>query len=222
MSSTNKTPNYDLPQYVADDKPTYLEDFNQTMMKIDTAIKETDVKAESVVSNVNNALETANQANETANQANETALHAQTDATNAIATSNNAKSDTDINTAKLNKMEEDINGWVKGTLTPNSQQAFTNASLSYKYNKKLGLLSVYGNFTTEGDSLTVNDAFLLPPSLTPKISRDVFNAGYFTTKESLSRPSNVKFMNDGHLKINTDRVKYAFITFLIAVNDWFE
>lgn len=38
MSYTNKTAHYNLPQYVADDKPTYLNDFNGAMSDIDSAI----------------------------------------------------------------------------------------------------------------------------------------------------------------------------------------
>ena len=38
FSSTNKTTHYDLSQYIASDKPTYLVDYNQDMLKIDTAI----------------------------------------------------------------------------------------------------------------------------------------------------------------------------------------
>ena len=36
MSYTNKTTHYELPQYVATDKPKYLTDFNETMVAIDT------------------------------------------------------------------------------------------------------------------------------------------------------------------------------------------
>lgn len=36
MGYTNKTTHYELPQYVATDKPKYLTDFNETMQAIDT------------------------------------------------------------------------------------------------------------------------------------------------------------------------------------------
>lgn len=36
MGYTNKTTHYELPQYVATDKPKYLTDFNETMVAIDT------------------------------------------------------------------------------------------------------------------------------------------------------------------------------------------
>lgn len=38
MSSTNKTTNIELSQYIATDKPTYLVDYNGDMLKIDNAI----------------------------------------------------------------------------------------------------------------------------------------------------------------------------------------
>lgn len=126
MSFTNKTPNYELPQYVAEDKPTYLGDFNEAMGKIDTNMKNIDNKAISSVTTAENAnstaeeaLSTANsaqsavsQATTTANQAKETAENAQTTATNAqsdastaITTANQANTtagtaNTNANTAK--------------------------------------------------------------------------------------------------------------------------
>lgn len=39
MSSTNKTTNYNLPQFIASDKPTWLGDVNGAMNAIDTALK---------------------------------------------------------------------------------------------------------------------------------------------------------------------------------------
>lgn len=39
MSFTNKTPNFELPQWLADDKPTFLSDMNGAFSDIDTAMK---------------------------------------------------------------------------------------------------------------------------------------------------------------------------------------
>lgn len=39
MSSTSKTPNYDLSQFTGTDKPAWLTDYNQDMSKIDGGIK---------------------------------------------------------------------------------------------------------------------------------------------------------------------------------------
>ena len=45
FSSTNQTVHYDLSQYVANDKPTYLIDYNGDMLKIDNAIYNATSKA---------------------------------------------------------------------------------------------------------------------------------------------------------------------------------
>lgn len=59
MSSTNKTTNYDLSQFVSTDKPAWLTDYNQDMSKIDTAVKSAadtatgaDGKADAAASNI--------------------------------------------------------------------------------------------------------------------------------------------------------------------------
>lgn len=46
MSSTNKTTNYLLPQWVGTDHPSFSEDFNPAFSKIDVEIKSVDDKAE--------------------------------------------------------------------------------------------------------------------------------------------------------------------------------
>ena len=45
MSFTNHTPNYNLPQYVGTDKPTFLGDFNNAMTTIDTQMHNNAQKA---------------------------------------------------------------------------------------------------------------------------------------------------------------------------------
>lgn len=100
MSSTNKTPNYELPQFVANDVPSWLGDFNQAMSKIDTQMKANDSKAQSAETNAENANSSATQALETANQANTTANGANTNATNALSLATTANDN--ANTAKQN------------------------------------------------------------------------------------------------------------------------
>jgi len=52
FGSTNKTTHYDLSQYVASDKPTYLIDYNQDMAKIDAGIYDAMSKATVNESNI--------------------------------------------------------------------------------------------------------------------------------------------------------------------------
>lgn len=59
MSSTNKTTNYELSQFVGADKPAWLSDYNQDMSKIDTAIKtasDTATSASGSASSANTAI----------------------------------------------------------------------------------------------------------------------------------------------------------------------
>lgn len=100
MSSTNKTPNYQLPQFINSDVPSWLGDFNDAMSKIDTQMKSNDTKATSASTNAENANSSATQALETANQANTTANGANTNSTNALSAANNANDN--ANTAKQN------------------------------------------------------------------------------------------------------------------------
>lgn len=52
MASTNKTTHYDLSQYIAGDKPTYLVDYNGDMSAIDTGIYNAQAKANVNESNI--------------------------------------------------------------------------------------------------------------------------------------------------------------------------
>lgn len=83
MASTNKTTNYELSQFISTDKPTFLSDYNGDMLKIDTAVKGVDTKAES-------AKSTAESASASATSAVSAASAAQSDATTAITTANSA------------------------------------------------------------------------------------------------------------------------------------
>lgn len=54
MSYTNTTPNFKLPQYVPTDKPTYLGDANTAYRLIDTALAQSNNKAQSAIETVQN------------------------------------------------------------------------------------------------------------------------------------------------------------------------
>lgn len=69
MAYTNKTVNYELPQYVADDKPTYLGDFNSAMSKIDEVMKTNADNVADANGQASNAVSQAQQANTTATSA---------------------------------------------------------------------------------------------------------------------------------------------------------
>lgn len=64
MSHTNSTPNYNLPQFVGTDKPTWLNDVNGAMSSIDTQMK---ANADGVTTADTNATTALNRAGELTN-----------------------------------------------------------------------------------------------------------------------------------------------------------
>lgn len=104
MSSTNKTTNYNLSQYIGSDKPTYLGDYNSDMQKIDTALKNNADNVQSVGSTANTASENANTALTNAQTAQNTANTANTNATQALQKS--LQNESDIQKFNLTKFKE--------------------------------------------------------------------------------------------------------------------
>lgn len=109
MSATNETPNYQLPQYIGTDVPSYLGDFNSAMLKIDTAIKGVDNKATSAESSVATANSNASEAVETAGTAITNAAAAQATATQAKSTAETAKATATQAQSDATKALTDIN-----------------------------------------------------------------------------------------------------------------
>lgn len=113
FASTNKTANYDLPQFVGTDKPTWLGDINEAMADIDAGMHENATNISNMASDVASASATASQASQdvagltsTVNTLSSnvtavttTANNAQSTATSALNTANtaNGKADTNAN-----------------------------------------------------------------------------------------------------------------------------
>lgn len=62
FASTNKTTNYELPQFIGTDKPSWLGDFNEAMSTIDTGMHDNATAIDGVESASQTATSTANQA----------------------------------------------------------------------------------------------------------------------------------------------------------------
>ena len=186
MSATNSTPNYGLPQYVADDKPTYLGDFNKAMLDIDTNMKSIENKAESAESasttansNASQALENANQASTKADTAQATAEQAQTTATTAKntadtakSTANTAKSTADSANETSNTNTQSIANMKKWT-SLGDIGANGSGNLNAYINKELNLLNIYGRLnglTGTGTNVKIGS---LPESARPNATRRI-------------------------------------------------
>lgn len=84
MSHTNKTPNYDLPQFIGADKASWLGDLNPAFLAIDTGMEANKVSAQSAEASAEQASALAQSANSVANGANSSATSALTKIDNWI------------------------------------------------------------------------------------------------------------------------------------------
>lgn len=143
MSSTNKTTNYDLSQYIGSDKPTYLSDYNGDMSKIDAGMK---ANADNIVLAMS-GIETAQT----------TATTAQTTANNASTVANSANTKAEQTASDLNTFMQKFNLTVKkswtgsigtgditlspaSTITPNS----SNLNITLIKNSDNSMFKLYG------------------------------------------------------------------------------
>lgn len=192
MSATNSTPNYNLPQYIGTDVPSYLGDFNSAMLKIDNAIKGVDNKATAAESSVATANSNATQALENSETAQTTAETAQATATQAQSTANSANStagtanstaNTALETAQsalqtannaqttANQTNTDIENWVQPKNVGSG-----NANVIVSRNKKLELLGIAcrvtnGQGSTSGSTTTIGT---LPEGMRPQNTRTIY------------------------------------------------
>ena len=203
MSATNSTPNYQLPQYIGTDVPSYLGDFNKAMLDIDTAIKGVDNKATSAEgsvatanANASEALEnaqsastkadtaqaTATQAQSTANSANSTAGTANSTANTALETAQSALQTANNAQTTANQTNTDIGNWVQP-----SNVGANGANVRISRNKKLGLLGIAcrvsnGQGSTSGSTTTIGT---LPSGMRPSSARTIFGGAMIIYSDSV-------------------------------------
>ena len=84
MSHTNKTPNYDLPQFIGTDKASWLGDLNPAFLAIDTGMQANKVAAQAAEVSAGEASVLAQSANSVANSANNSATKALSEIDNWI------------------------------------------------------------------------------------------------------------------------------------------
>lgn len=84
MSHTNKTPNYDLPQFIGTDKASWLGDLNPAFLAIDAGMQANKVAAQAAEVSAGEASALAQSANSVANSANSSATKALSEIDNWI------------------------------------------------------------------------------------------------------------------------------------------
>lgn len=243
MSSTNKTTYYNLNQYIDTDKPTYLQDYNSDMSKIDEAIHDVNgsattanqtagsanAKAEEANTNVTvlqgkvgvieGSIANLNEKNATQdseiNNAKKLANEANTTANNAIQIANNA--DLKINSAKFS-------GWNTCT---NINSNITANSAKIMFNSQLNLIALEIDISTQL-SIGRNDILMKLPSNIPNPSKTIILSrvmtncigyhveGYFesVTRESLTIDTN------GYLHAGLLANSNGYISGVFAIESW--
>lgn len=197
MSSTNKTSNYQLSQYIGTDKPTYLGDYNSDMNKIDAAIKAASNAASSAASSAGSAQSTATDAKATADTAasdiediNETlASHntrintAQQAANTAQSTASSANQKATDNGNAITGLQTQVgnlnNPMVYGTPTPGPK--LSNTYFYVSYNKTTKQLFINGTADISGAGNSYETMFTIPATIMNLInltSQRQLHAGY--------------------------------------------
>lgn len=125
---TNETDNYDLPQFVGSDKPTWLGDFNEAMSAIDAGIAENASDISSLDTRVTSAEGTASQASTDVASLQSTVSTLSSSVTSVTTTANNAQSTATsaLNTANTADGKADTANTNIGTLSNLNTTAKTN------------------------------------------------------------------------------------------------
>lgn len=178
MSSTNKTTNYELSQFVSTDKPAWLTDYNQDMSKIDAGIHSAqstatgaDGKADANTTNIGDLTYLSTTAKNTIvaaiNEVDSNADTAQGTANNAANTANSAKTAADGLAAYFN-----IDTFATSTVT-SSDNATISGTLRNASNADGSLGKIYGGIAlTPVNAPTISITTNLRPS-TPITIQDL-------------------------------------------------
>ena len=156
FGSTNKTTHYNLSQYVASDKPTYLVDYNSDMLAIDTAIYNAMSKATVNETNIGTMTDlTTDSKSDLVSAINEIDSHTDTNTNNITQNTTDIASNTgnignliNLNTTAKNNLVSAINE-VKGV---NDTQNTSISSLNDEIQKFN--LSTFTNYATADMSTT--------------------------------------------------------------------
>lgn len=223
MSSTNKTTNYDLSQFIGSDKPAWLADYNQDMSKIDTQMKANadgvtaaNGKADTNTTNIGDMSYLATTAKNTVvaaiNEVDSNADTAQNTANNASTIASNAKLVADTLASYLSLTN---NGQITPTLTGGTVGDIN--SLFYALNEAGTLGKIYGRYrftkTTSGDA-----TITLPiPGLNVSESFTISSGVYFNVIDTSASVFTV--VNSSDLTVNTNGTVSFTIGSAARVND---
>lgn len=242
MSSTNKTTNYKLSQYIGTDKPTYLGDYNSDMLKIDTQLKANADSATNAASAAGAAQAVAEKASKdvqalnnsvTANSEDLASLktkNAQQDvsiqnASNTATSANNkanqnAQNITDINTR---------NQWIQGINIHNTGiPNYSKGSWNCSYSKFSGLLNISGQIELSQGSTIAGATRLatIPDNIMKMIAstgdRKVWSSLFVTRSDGSLEVNNLTIDQTGKIYFDyaLNNVTYMNIQLTLNTSTW--
>jgi len=231
FGSTNKTANYDLPQFVGTDKPTWLGDVNTAMANIDTGMSTNASAIQTLTTRVTSAEGVATQASNDVDalestvstlqtnvqSATTTANNAQSTASSALNTANSANSKADTNattisglSTRVDTLESDVadfnlTTYGTGTVTRSTGTYTLNQNeLSYALNSDGSLAKIYGQLNAR--NVTASGVAIMNTPLRPE-EDIVINGGAiaveFTSAPALStiRTQSFTIKTNGDIEI---------------------
>lgn len=146
MGATNHTTNYNLPQFVGNDKPTWLGDVNGAMSSIDTQMKANHDLADT-------AKTTADTASTTASTALTNASIADDKAGNAQSTANSALSKSLDNEAKINLLDlVDFDTYAGTDMSSNNGTVQNYSNVTIATNADKSICKIYGTIWINGNN----------------------------------------------------------------------
>lgn len=242
MSSTNKTTNYKLSQYIGTDKPTYLGDYNGDMLKIDTQLKANADSASNSASAAGAAQAVADKASKdvqslnnsvTANSEDIASLktkNAQQDvsiqnASNTATSANNkanqnAQNITDINTR---------NQWIQGINIHNTGITnYSKGSWNCSYNKFSGLLNISGQLELSQGSTIAGTTRLatIPDNIMKMIrstgDRKIWSSLFVTRSDGTLEVNNLTIDQTGKIYFDytLNNVTYLNVQLTLNTSNW--
>lgn len=236
MGATNHTANYDLPQWIGSDKPTFLGDLNDAFLKIDTGMKTNQSEISGAVSDAGNALAKATSAEQGVNTLTPLVNTASENASQALSTANNAASTANTANTNANAANTKLNGfnWSASTaLTKPAGVPWEGFTVNYSRNSGLYLLSLFGEIIgsfNNADNMIHNNSvlFTLPSSFpAPTKERTIYGGIliYATINGGpLLLPGILKIQPDrkciGKCDATSNRWNFCYVQILANTSSW--
>lgn len=242
MSSTNKTPNYKLSQYIGTDKPTYLGDYNGDMLKIDNQLKKNADSASNAASAASAAQAVAEKASQSVQSLNDSVTANSADI--ASLKTKNAQQDSSIQNAsnkassalnKANQNEHNIteintrNQWMQGTNIHNTGLPnYSKGSWDCSYSRFSGLLNINGQIELSQGSTIAGDSRIatIPDNIMRLINstgeRKLWSSLFVTRTDGSLEVQNLALDQTGKISLpyTLNNVLYMNIQLTLNTSTW--